>query len=130
MEFSEYVKRLKKVSVNDIKEIIDESLKENDDVSFGFREQRGFIFFGKLHYGLISRPYLVCGNVDNLCNELYELLEREYKCSFHFEHSFDGSYDYYGTVAKGVDICFPNLNFVHQSWILNQIYIVDVQKGK
>ena len=90
MEFSEYVKRLKKISVSDIKEIIDESLKENDDVSFGFREQRGFIFFGKLHYGLIPRPYLVCGNVDNLCNELYELLEREYKCSYHFEHSFDG----------------------------------------
>ena len=54
MEFSEYVKRLKKVSVNDIKEIIDESLKENDDVSFGFREQRGFIFFGKFRFAFFA----------------------------------------------------------------------------
>lgn len=131
MEFSECLKRLKKITIQDIKGIIDEDLKQNDDVTYGFRNVRGFIFFGKLQYGFIPSPYLVmCEHEDNLCIELYELLEKEYKCSYSFEHSFDGTYDYYGTINKGVEIYFPNLNVAHQSWILNQIYVVDVQKGK
>ena len=48
MNFVDYVNSLKKISVNDIKDIIDESLNQNEEIAFGFQNQCGYIFFGEL----------------------------------------------------------------------------------
>lgn len=128
MNFVNYVNNLKKIELNDIKEIINQSLNQNEEVAFGFRNQRGRIFFGELVNGFVVNPSIVVSdNLDNICQELYDLLQSEYSIisSYSYEHAFSGEYDYYVNLGNVVQIYFPNLSEVHQKWIVNQIYNVD-----
>lgn len=125
MNFSEYVKGLKRITLQDIKSIINEDLINKNDSVYGFRNQRGVLFFGELLYGGIPEPYvLMCENDDNLCEELYNLLQNEFldNCEYSYEHSFIGKYDYLGIINDGqLMIYFPNYKQSHQNWIFKQI---------
>lgn len=123
MNFVDYRNSLKKISVNDIKDIIDESLNQNEEIAFGFKNQRGYIFFGELMNGLVINPsIIVSDNVDNLCQELYDLLQNHYSdiISYGFTHNILGEYDLYVTLGNSVNIDFPNLNNAHRDWIFNK----------
>lgn len=125
MDFSEYVKGLKRITLQDIKNIVNEDLINKNNSVYGFREQRGILFFGELLYGMIPEPYvLICENDDNLCQELYNLLQKEFSdnCKYSYEHSFSGEYEYFGIINNGdVMIYFPNYKQCHQSWIFEQV---------
>lgn len=125
MDFSEYVKGLKRITLQDIKNIIDEDLINKNNSVYGFRSQEGILFFGELLYGMIQKPYiLMCENDDNLCQQLYNLLQKEFldNCEYSYEHSLSGEYDYFGTINDGeVMIYFPNYKQSHQSWIFKQV---------
>lgn len=125
MNFSEYVKGLKKITLQDIKRIINEDLINKNDSVYGFRNYDGILLFGELLYGGIPEPYvLMCENDDNLCEELYELLQNEFSdnCRYNYEHSFSGEYDYLGIINEGqLMIYFPNYKQSHQSWIFKQV---------
>lgn len=125
MNFSEYVKELKRITLQDIKSIINEDLINKNNSVYGFRNQRGVLFFGKLLYGMIPEPYvLMCENDDNLCQELYNLLQKEFldNCKYSYEHSFSGEYEYLGIINDGESmIYFPNYKQSHQSWILKEV---------
>lgn len=125
MNFSEYLKGLKRITLQDIKNIINEDLVNENGSVYGFRNQGGILLFGELLYGGIPKPYvLMCEDDDNLCEELYDLLQNEFldNCRYNYEHSFSGKYDYFGIINEGqLIIYFPNYKQSHQSWIFNKV---------
>ena len=131
MDFSEYVKGLKKITLQDIKNIINEDLINKNCSVYGFRKQRGILFFRELLNGLIPEPYvLMCNDENNLCQELYDLLQKEFlNNEYSYEHSFGGEYEYYTIVGGGdVMIYFPSYKQSYQSWIVEQIYSSNKKK--
>ncbi len=125
MNFSEYVKSLKKITIQDIKEIINEDLINKDNSAYGFRNQRGILLFGKLLNGMILEPnILMCENDDNLCEELYNLLQKEFSdnCEYSYEHGLFGEYEYLGIINnEETTIYFPNYKESHQDWIVKKV---------
>jgi len=126
MDYSEYVKSLKRITLQDIKNIINDDIIKKKYSAFGFRYEKGLIFFGELLYGMIQEPcILMHENDENLCEELYNLLQSEFedKCEYYYEHSFSGKYDYYSVINEGEStIYFPNYKQNHQSWIVNKVF--------
>lgn len=125
MNFYEYVKGLKRITLQDIKNIINEDLINENKPVYGFRDKLGILLFGELLYGGIPEPYvLMCENEDDLCQELYNLLQKEFldNCEYSYEHSFSGEYEYLGIINNGeAMIYFPNYKPSHQSWIFKQV---------
>lgn len=122
MEFSKYVKELKRITMQDV---ID-TIKSTKNV-YGFRNQKGIILFGELQYSWVVNPSIViCENEDNLCQELYDMIEtqlqNDYRCDY--EHSFSGDNDYYCDIqSSGSTIYFPNYKQSHQDWINERVAI-------
>ena len=125
MNFSEYVSGLKKITLKDIKSKINEDLINKKGSVYGFRNHGEIVFFGELLYGGIPEPYvLMCENDDNLCQELYDLLQIEFSdnCKYNYEHSFSGEYEYFGIINDGESmIYFPNYKQSQQNWIFKEI---------
>ena len=71
-------------------------------------------------YGSVINPsIIVSDNVDNLCQELYDLLQNDIR-RYAFTHNMLGEYDFYVTLDNSVNIDFPNLNNAHHDWIFNK----------
>lgn len=133
MNFSDYIKGLKKITLEDIKNIINQDLVGDlNPLFYGFRMQRGFLKFGQLEDGFIPNPYLfVIENEETLCQDLYNLLQKSFydNCEFSYIHSFSGEYDYMATINNKVAIIFPNYNSVCQNWIIKKVEL-DKQSKK
>lgn len=56
-------------------------------------------------------------NDDNLCQDLYDLLQKDFldNCKHNYEHGFSGGYDYFCSINGSVMIYFPNYKRSHQS---------------
>ena len=124
MTFSEYVKSLKKITINDIIEIINEDVINQKQTLYGFFEQREFVFFGEFEKGRIPNKYLfLCKNEETLCEDIYNLLEKTYKDKIKYfdENKYNGIYEYYAEINNSFAFKFPNYNSSHQKWIYNQI---------
>ena len=139
MNWDDYVNSLEKISLEDIKNIIRKNIEENLDgkeefTAYGFRKQRNIVFFGKFYNGTIPNPNLFTfENEENLCEELYNILQKEFPnvFNFNFEHSFSGEYDYYGYANDDkLEIQFPNFCQAHQEWIFNQVKLDRENNGK
>ena len=129
MTFTEYIKELKKITLQDIKNIINEDLINKKTTLYGFKEQRGFLLFGEFENGRIPKPYVfMCENDDNLCQELYNLLQNEFlnNCTYSYEHDFGGKYEYFGILNdEDLIIYFPSYKPSHQRWIHEQVSLDD-----
>ena len=125
MDWTTYVNSLKKITIQDIATIIKDDLNKQEEVSsYGFKLQRNIVFFGKCNNGLIINPYLLIYNEeDNLCKELYDMLQNEFPNVFQYSyiHYLHGEYDYIAT-TNNLWIRFPNLCSEDQKWIFNQVH--------
>jgi len=125
MTFADYINSLKKITLKDIGNIIDQNLVNDDKASFfGFRMQRGFLKFGKLEDGLIPEPYLfIVENEDTLCQDLYDILQNKFSdnCEFSCARTFSGDYEYFANINNKLGFCFPSYNSTCQKWIHERV---------
>lgn len=130
METKEYFNSLKKVDMNGVKEIIKKKLEVKGEYNaLGFRTIDGLVLFGELDMGWIPNPCIfITDNKDNACEDLYNILQSDFKDIFKYGyvHNFSGDNDYYGYTDEktGNDlwIYFPNITSKNSEWIEQRIY--------
>ena len=132
MDYNDYLSGLKRVTFSDIKDIIKEELNNISDYkAFGFRKEDygNTILFGELYMGSIINPYLlVFDDIDCLCKDFYDLLQKEFPDAFtyNYEHSFSGEYNYHAYYEDGdgneLVLSFPNVSKKNQSWIIEKVH--------